>query len=287
MAVHHRHLRTTAAALVVGLLVLLSGCNEDAAPGDASMGGPASSTASPEADPLAGAPSVDACYKMNIEKTLAATNNSNPVECYSDHTTLTYYVGTFPDDAVEPDPDVMAKECGKRLGKAMGLSKKQLVSSIFETIYFEPTTTQWSSGARWYRCDARAESGGKLRLLPSGSTPVLYDGVPDEFTRCVDNRNGQGLYVTCNKRARLPLGRLLPGQGRQDLPRPRELPEAGQGLLQVHRQRRLLGHLAAGAPLEHRRPRHELLQEDDRLTPAARSVRAVSPRPARAPRARA
>ena len=163
------------------------------------MGGPASSTASPEADPLAGAPAVDACYKMNIEKTAAATNNSNPVACYNDHTTLTYHVGTFPDDAVEPDPDVMIKECQKRLGKAMGLNKKQLVSSIFEPIFFEPTTTQWSAGARWYRCDARAESGGKLRLLPSGSTPVLYDGVPTEFTRCVDNRNDQGLYVTCNK----------------------------------------------------------------------------------------
>jgi hypothetical protein len=199
MTVHHRHLRTTAAALVVGLLVLLSGCNEDAGPGDAAMGGPASSTATPEADPLAGAPSVDACYKMNIAKTVAATNNSNPVDCYADHTTLTYSVGTFPDDAVEADADVLAKECQKRLGTAMGLTKKQLVSSIFEPIYFEPTTTQWSSGARWYRCDARAESGGKLRLMPSGSTPVLYDGVPDEFTRCVDNRSGQGLYVTCNK----------------------------------------------------------------------------------------
>ena len=199
MAVHHRHLRTTAATVVVGLLVLMSGCNEDAGPGTASMGGPASSTATPEADPLAGAPAVDACYKMNIARTEAQTNNSNPVECYSDHTTLTYYVGTFPDDAVEPDPDVMAKECQKRLAAAMGLTRKQLVSSIFEPVYFEPTTTQWSSGARWYRCDARAESGGKLRLMPSGSAPVLYDGVPDEFTRCVDNRNGQGLYVTCNK----------------------------------------------------------------------------------------
>ena len=163
------------------------------------MGGPASSTATPEADPLAGAPSVDACYKMNIAKTEAQTNNSTPVECYSDHTTLTYHVGTFPDDALEADPEVMAEECQKRLGAAMGLTKKQLVSSIFEPIYFEPTTTQWSSGARWYRCDARAESGGKLRLMPTGSTPVLYDGVPDEFTRCVDNRSGQGLYVTCNK----------------------------------------------------------------------------------------
>ena len=188
-----------AATLVVGLLVLVSGCNEDAGPGDASMGGPASSTATPEADPLAGAPSVDACYRMSLAKTDAQTNDSDPVECYSDHTTITYYVGNFADDAVEPDPDVMARQCQQRLAKAMGLSRKQVVSSIFESVYFEPTTTQWGSGARWFRCDARAESGGRLRLMPTGSTPLLHDGVPDEFTRCVDDRRGRGLYVTCNK----------------------------------------------------------------------------------------
>jgi hypothetical protein len=185
--------------LVVGPLLLLGACDADAGPGDASMGAPASGTASPEADPLAGAPSVDACYKMTIAKTDAPTNDSSPVECYSDHTTLTYYVGTFPDDAPEPDPAVMSKQCERRLAAAMGLTRKQLVSSIFDSVYFEPTTTLWCSGARWYRCDARAVCGGRLRLLPSGSAPVLYDGVPNEFTRCVDNRSGKGLYVTCNK----------------------------------------------------------------------------------------
>ncbi len=163
------------------------------------MGAPASSTASTEADPLAGAPSVDACYKMTIVKTEAQTNNNNPVDCYSDHTTITYHVGTFPADAAEPDVDTMVTQCQRRLAAAMGLTKKQLTSSIFEPVFFEPTTNQWSSGARWFRCDARAQSGGKLRLMPSGSTPVLYEGVEDKYQRCVDNRKGQGLYVTCDR----------------------------------------------------------------------------------------
>ncbi|RYP85827.1 hypothetical protein EKO23_10955 [Nocardioides guangzhouensis] len=200
MTVHHRHLRTTMAALAAGLLVLVSGCSEETGAGDAAMGAPASSTASPTPDPLAGAPTVDACYKMTYARSQAATNGSAPVNCYDDHTTITYYVGTFPDDAAASDPVQVRKDCTAHLAEGLGLSKKELRSSVFSWIWFEPTTSQWSAGARWFRCDAKAETGGRLKLLPAGSSPILTDGVPDAYFRCVDNRNDQGRYVTCDQK---------------------------------------------------------------------------------------
>jgi hypothetical protein len=203
MSVHLGHLRTTAAALVVGLLFPLAGCNEDAGPGDAALGARAPATASPteEGDPLAGAPALDACYRMSMATAQARTNTSNPVSsCYDDHTTVTYYVGAFPDDAAAADDAQMIKDCTARLPEAMGLTRKQLASSVFDFVFFEPTTSQWSAGARWFRCDATAETGGRLKLMPPGSTPILSGGkVENAYLRCVDDRSGSGDYVTCNR----------------------------------------------------------------------------------------
>jgi hypothetical protein len=200
MTVHLGHFRTTAAALVAGLLLVLAGCGgDDGGTTPATMGGPASSTATPEADPLAGAPATDACYKMKYSTAQAATNNSNPVNCYDDHTTVTYYVGQFPEDAAASDPEQVRTDCSSRLADAVGLTKKQLKSTVFDWVWFEPTTSQWAAGARWFRCDAVAESAGRLKKLPSGSNPIITGDVEDNYVRCVDNRNGQGLYVTCEK----------------------------------------------------------------------------------------
>jgi len=226
---HHRHLRTIAVALVVGPLVLLAGCSETETPADASMGAPATGTAGAETDPLAGAPSVDACYRMSFVESNARTNGDSPVDCSAEHTTITYYVGTFPDDAVEPDPGTMSAQCRKRLPAAMGLTRKQLVSSIFEPVHFEPSPTQWSSGARWFRCDARAESGDRLRPLPSGGTPVLVEDVPDAYTRCVDDRGGPGLYVTCNKPHTYRWAGYFRAKGGTTYPSRKNFEKQGQG----------------------------------------------------------
>jgi len=199
MSVHHRHFRTTVAAIAAGLLVLVSGCSEGTGQADATMGDPATGSASPSQDPQAGTPTVNACYRMTYAQTQAATVGTPPVDCDGDHTTITYHVGSFPDDAAASDPQQVREECSAHLANGLGLSRKELASSVLDWVWFEPTTDQWSAGARWFRCDAIAESEGRLERLPAGTPPIFTDGVPDAFFRCVDDRNARGRYVTCDQ----------------------------------------------------------------------------------------
>ena len=169
MPVHHRHFRTTVAAIAAGLLVLVSGCSEGTGPADATMGDPATGSASPSQDPQAATPTVNACYRMTYAQTQAS------------------------------DPQQVREECSAHLANGLGLSRKELASSVLDWVWFEPTTDQWSAGARWFRCDAIAESEGRLERLPAGTPPIFTDGVPDAFFRCVDDRNARGRYVTCDQ----------------------------------------------------------------------------------------
>lgn len=206
-----RHLRTSLTAGAVGLLLALAGCGDDGATAedlDALMGQPAASP-TPVQDPLAGAPTEGSCYAMSRVQSLSSTSTKKPVsDCYEKHNTLTYYVGTFKEGTTSSDYDVVSKRCEAKLAKATGLTKGQLFGSVLSWVWFEPTTTQWSAGARWFRCDMVANKGDKLGLLPQSSlTTDLFDGqVPDEYFRCIrrgPDTDGDGeddaIHVTCDK----------------------------------------------------------------------------------------
>lgn len=203
MLVRRRHLRTTLATAVATLALVLAGCSQEGPAAEpAVMGAPATEDA-PQLDPMAGAPAVGACYRLNARRARASTNDSAPVDCFDDHTTYTYHVGTFPADAVTPDLEQISRECANRLAEGVGLSRRRLGGTIIDWIYFEPTTTQWSAGARWFRCDANAPANGRLRELPGGSAPIFdTDQIEPKYLRCIsdpdlDGRNGQ--VVTCDR----------------------------------------------------------------------------------------
>ncbi|KRF10900.1 septum formation family protein [Nocardioides sp. Soil796] len=205
-----RHLRTSALALAAGLLLLAQACgtNTGTTELNAAMGEPAQSP-EPELDPMAGAPVVGSCYSMSRTQSVSTTNTRKPVsDCYEKHNTLTYHVGLFKAGTTSSDYAVVTKQCKKHLPEATGLSKGRLLGSVLDWIWFEPTTAQWSAGARWFRCDLVAESGDKLKLLPetSRTTDLFADGLEDPYARCIrrgpdtnDDGEDDAIYVTCDK----------------------------------------------------------------------------------------
>lgn len=206
-----RHLRTSAIALVCGLLMLVAGCGDDESPSqlDAAMG-PSATPPAPVLDPLAGAPTAGSCYAMSQAQSVAQTNTSKPVsDCYESHNAATYHVGLFPKNTTSSDPAKVKRVCQNQLAKATGLTQGQLLGSVLEWIWFEPTTTQWSAGARWFRCDMVARKDNRLALLPETDylEGAFSDGMPDKYARCIrtgPDKDGDGepdaIYVTCEKK---------------------------------------------------------------------------------------
>jgi hypothetical protein len=198
MVFHLGNLRIMATAAVAALL--LSGCNDGStAERPLVMGDVATATTAP-LDPLAGAPALNSCFNLSASQARAGTNASTPVDCYSPHTAFTFHVGQFRRGALSSDPLAAKRGCKRRVGEALDLGAKQLRSSVLEWVWFEPSTAQWSAGARWYRCDLVAWNAKQshLKKLPSGTSP-FYDGIPDDLFRCIRDNNGSGVQVTCDR----------------------------------------------------------------------------------------
>lgn len=195
-----RHLRTIAGAVVAGMLLLSSGCGQDAAPISGTMG--TAAEPAPGTDALAGAPAEGSCFRMNLLQTASSTSKARPVSCYDKHTAMTYHVGLFPKGSNAADEKKADTTCERRLAKAVGIDKSAMRGTIFEHRWYEPTATQWEAGGRWFRCDVVATFDQKLRNLPGDTAPLFHDGeVEDAFERCI-NSNGStedGDMVTCNK----------------------------------------------------------------------------------------
>jgi hypothetical protein len=199
MSFHPGNLRTCGAALVAALLLSVAGCEGDAG-GTAVIGDPATSAASSEPDPLAGAPELGICYDMTRSEAAAVTHEAPGVSCSGPHTSMTYHVGQFPTGSSIADTEGASRGCERNLARGVGLTPREVKSSILTWIWFEPSTEQWSAGARWYRCDVIARrDDGTFKPLPSGGPPFFPDGVPDTFFRCIRERGEAGVPVTCDQ----------------------------------------------------------------------------------------
>lgn len=204
-----RHLRTGAAALACGLLLLVTGCGDEQTSELNAEMGPAAASPTPTLDPLAGAPTEGSCYRMNQVQLNAPTSSKRPLsDCYSNHTSYTYLVGLFPEGATSSDAQRADNQCQKHLTKATGLSKAELFGTVLDYVWFEPTTTQWTAGARWFRCDLVAKTDSSLVRLPNTSylDTEFTDGVPDKYAKCIvsgPDTDGDGeqnaKYLTCDK----------------------------------------------------------------------------------------
>lgn len=218
MSFHLGNLRTCGVALVAALLVLLAGCTDDSPGTTAYVGAPATTGAAQEPDPLAGVPSLGLCYAMTRSAAAAVTNEGPDVDCSEPHTSMTYYVGQFEAGSDVSDPAVATRGCRENLAEGVGLSADEARSSVLTYIWFEPSTEQWSAGARWFRCDVIArQDNGLFKDLPQ-ATPFFPDGVPDDYFRCMRERGGEGIAVTCDKAHGYRWAGSFEGQGKK-LPR--------------------------------------------------------------------
>lgn len=152
---------------------------------------------------MAGAPAVGSCFKLGYQQAQASTNSASPVSCYDDHTSLTYHVGLFPEGTTYADEDRAKKVCEQKLPAAIGIKKNQMLSTIIDFEWFEPTAAQWKAGGRWFRCDAIAPKDTKLKKLSPSSVPMFYDGeIDDAYVRCINSKGSteDGDFVTCDQR---------------------------------------------------------------------------------------
>lgn len=198
-----RHLRTTASAIVAGLLLVLAGCGDDATSMSGKMGAAATEGSAPAEDPMAGAPAVGSCFRLGQLQAKASTHAAAPVSCYGDHTSLTYHVGLFPEGATYADESRAEKVCAKKLPAAIGIKKNKMLSTILDYEWFEPTAAQWKAGGRWFRCDVVAPFNNKMKKLVPSSTPLYYDGnIDDAYLRCMNSKGStkEADFVTCDQR---------------------------------------------------------------------------------------
>ncbi|NYG60732.1 hypothetical protein BJ980_003655 [Nocardioides daedukensis] len=197
-------------AVVCGLLVL-SGCaqdSEDPEPLGARAGAKATGGTAPELDPLAGAPSLGACYALQKSDTLATTSTRAALpDCDRAHTSRTFLVETVPEGQQTDDFELIRSKCEGALPTGTGLNTTELYSSIVTWIWFEPTSAQKKAGARWFRCDAIAQSREKLKPLPRTADRgynFFIGALPKAYKRCIrdgKDTNGDGepepVHVTC------------------------------------------------------------------------------------------
>lgn len=135
------------------------------------------------------APSVGACHSYSWSAALALSNSSPRVSCFGRHDALTVAVGKLPatmsygaftSNNGQPSTSVsntIARTCVPGWINQLGSTRLVAGRSMFTAVSFAPTKTQWSSGARWFRCDIVLEkTQSSLAPLPLGQKPFLRNG---------------------------------------------------------------------------------------------------------------
>lgn len=168
----------------VALLVALTGCSGADAP-EPSPTPPTTSSATTSAPPTASAaprPGDRSCYALDFKQAVAPTNSAKPVDCGSEHTAMTYEVGTL-DTVVDGHllavdsrqvQEQVATACPRELSRFLGGTPDALHLSTLRPVWFTPTVAESDAGADWYRCDVIAlATDGELAPLTGRLAGVL------------------------------------------------------------------------------------------------------------------
>jgi hypothetical protein len=207
----------SAGITLASLLVLLSGCTPAVSGVDKDLADDWS--ALPEAKIFA--PSAAACHPQRWSDTGPATDY-RPIDCAEAHYGETVYVGQFTGAAgsASSPPDVNTgvvtaayAECDKQATGYVGREWRDGRLSLDLTV---PSTTAWTGGARWFRCDlnelttvtetpAWAQRKGSLKgALPPDlllgcfndvSTGGTVDKMPELFCTTSHNAEYVGIFT--------------------------------------------------------------------------------------------
>jgi hypothetical protein len=170
---------------VVLALVMLTACSGggDSPPTPGSAGSPEGASDSPAPVPIK-PPRDRACYRLDYRDAIAPTNESEPVNCHTRHTSMTFAVAKA--RTARGARAQGARTCPTRFARFVGGSLEDRRLSMLRAIWFTPSPEQTEAGARWYRCDvialAREE---KLARLTGAIADVLdTDAGQDRYGMC-------------------------------------------------------------------------------------------------------
>ncbi|HEY3016304.1 MAG TPA: septum formation family protein [Nocardioides sp.] len=148
-------------------------------------------------------PSVGQCRNYTWDAGLKDSNSSPVVSCSKTHTARVIAVPMLPagmtwSASADSLERVMMKACYPKFEKALGRTAKIRHRSAYGIMWFIPTRTQRSHGARWIRCDIALRGGQQLRPIPKDTAPMLPAGsLPDRIARCLSG--DQHLMTVCVK----------------------------------------------------------------------------------------
>ena len=148
-------------------------------------------------------PVVDTCRsKLDTEYPMTAQST---IGCDQPHLFETAYVGRFGPDATGPDRiekalyDESLPVCIDRMGSYLG-SADWRASSFWPYVYL-PAISEWTAGARWFRCEVgryTGEDSATYVISVTGSVRnVLADGGLGRYRRCLEQIGEDLRVVEC------------------------------------------------------------------------------------------
>lgn len=194
------HPRIPLTAALVGLALLAGACGaqRDPAASETAQVGPAVVWAPADVDLATGMPAIGSCHRLPLDVSGGGADIALPVPCSEPHTSRTYAAAVVPANA-EDSRRWVARRCAEAFPDALGLAPDQAPGVFVEWVWLQPEEEMRERGARWYRCDVRANRPGGDLQLPGEALPLFTDGVPDAWLRCVDTSAAEPAYVGCDQ----------------------------------------------------------------------------------------
>ena len=135
------------------------------------------------------APAAGECRNYTLTAADKPSNTTPVTPCSSTHTAKVFVVGHLPESVTWGQTDAVGKAvsdtCSPAFDQALGGTEKLRRMSAYTFFWFEPTPTQQSHGARWFRCDVAMWGHQALTPIPNVGFPVLGSGLKYGVTRCL------------------------------------------------------------------------------------------------------
>jgi hypothetical protein len=147
------------------------------------------------------APVTGRCYNLTYSQIMPMSSTVPYVHCTDKHTTKTFYVKNVPSTVDYKHitgaefSKVAIQICQPKFVTTLGSTPENQHLTVYDYVFFAPTSAQRAAGARWVRCDLVLWGGKSLRALPTNSTPVIQGEITDTTKRCLVTTDH--LYTTC------------------------------------------------------------------------------------------
>jgi Septum formation len=175
-----------AALVVLTVVFVMRWAGDDGGDGPSVAADQSPAQSSPSSDvrlrtPSAVHPHESDCHALSAEQVRQPHDTKDPVRCRDDHTTQTYYVGTFDlsiiSDRSPSTADIaefVTPRCDRKFNRWIGGDRVTRILSRVHPVWFVPDARDIKLGARWFRCDVVVSaSDSRLAPLPRNTEGML------------------------------------------------------------------------------------------------------------------